>query len=225
MAPKNPVLSDQARARIIDLLLAGKLVPGDRIIEAQLCHEFKVSRTPLREALIALERAGLLISEPHVGFTVKPLSIREAEELYPLLWSLEGYALSSAFSLVRTQVETLTEANAAFAKARSNPRQASLADRRFHRLLTELCRNSTLLRMIDDLRLRVSCYEAAYMTNARLVADSVKHHRAIIDAVAANDEKPAQDALVENWNYGLRVLVAQLARDEARAELGRGHVR
>jgi DNA-binding GntR family transcriptional regulator len=66
---------------------------------------------------------------------------------------------------------------------RKVPHEASLADCEFHRGLTELCRNEPLLRMIAELRLRISCYEHSYMAKSEQLERSYEHHQDIITAL------------------------------------------
>ncbi len=101
------VLRDSVREKMIELILSGKLKPGERVKEISLTHILKVSRTPLREALISLETSGLVKSEPNVGYTIKELSVKEIEDLYPLLILLETHAMLLAFPLIQTQIKEL----------------------------------------------------------------------------------------------------------------------
>ena len=180
---ESEVLRDSVREGIIGLILDGKLKPGERIKEISLSRALNVSRTPLREALISLERSRLLRSAPNIGFTVREMSVEEAEELYPLLVLLETHAMLLAFPLIQTQIKELERLNETLYRNRKSPGKASLADREFHRRLTELCRNDTLLQMIGELRLRISCYEHCYMAKGELLERSYEQHKGIIQAL------------------------------------------
>ena len=57
-------------------ILAGRMKAGTKIIESRLAATLGISRTPLREALLHLEREGLVRSDLRRGFTVEPLSSR-----------------------------------------------------------------------------------------------------------------------------------------------------
>jgi DNA-binding GntR family transcriptional regulator len=209
---ESEVLRDSLRERIIDFILAGKLKPGERIKELSLSHILKVSRTPLREALISLERAGLVRSKPNVGFSIKELSIKEVEDLYPLLILLETHAMLLAFPLVQTQIKELEMINETLYHKRKSPHEASFADREFHRRLTELCRNETLLQMIAELRLRISCYEHCYMAKSEQLEHSYKQHQDIIIACQKGNENAAKRALSANWRYAMKFLIAELTQ-------------
>src|ERR1700690_1934348 len=86
------------RLRVSDSLqelLIGAMIPVGRINESQLAKRLHVSRTPLREALVSLEREGFVMSGGR-GFAVPPLREREARAIYPILGALEGLALRSS---------------------------------------------------------------------------------------------------------------------------------
>lgn len=212
---ESEVLRDSIREKIIELVLAGKLKSGERIKELSLSNLLKVSRTPLREALISLERSGLVRSEPNVGFTVKEVSFKEVEELYPLIILLENHAMTLAFPLLQTQIKALEAINESMYLRRKSPSEASLADREFHRRLTELCKNETLLQIITELRLRISCYEHCYMAKNEQIEHSYKQHKNIINALKVNDIDAAKNALSGNWEYGIRILSVELIQQGA----------
>lgn len=203
-------LRNSTREKIIELILAGKLKPGEKIKELSLARLLKVSRTPLREALISLERLKLVRSEPNVGFTVKEISVDEIEELYPLLALLENHAVMLAFPLLQTQIKALEAINKSMSRKRKSPHEASLADREFHRRLTELCKNETLLQIIDELRLRISCYEHRYMSKSDQIEFSYEQHQEIINALKEGDLETVQCVLTANWKNSMRILIAEL---------------
>jgi DNA-binding GntR family transcriptional regulator len=69
------------------------LPPGERLVEADLAARFGVSKTPIREALLLLEKEGLVTSAPHVGATVTWLSLADYEQKLFILDALEQPAL------------------------------------------------------------------------------------------------------------------------------------
>lgn len=93
MVIKRSALRTQVREEILNRMRAGAVSPGEQINEVQLAVELGVSRTPLREALIALEGEGQIASESGRGFQYKPLSAAEINDLAPVIATLEGLAL------------------------------------------------------------------------------------------------------------------------------------
>ena len=81
-------LREQVHRAIVGRILREDLAPGARISDSVLAQELGVSRTPVREALLRLEREGFLDVDVGRGFFVKPLSAGEVREVYPILWTL-----------------------------------------------------------------------------------------------------------------------------------------
>jgi DNA-binding GntR family transcriptional regulator len=70
--------------------------PGDRLVEVELAEKFEVSRSPVREALLALEKEGTVIISPYRGAMVKPLSVAEVSDIAELRLALISLALKPA---------------------------------------------------------------------------------------------------------------------------------
>jgi DNA-binding GntR family transcriptional regulator len=77
-------------------VLLGRLVPGQRLIEADLTREVGVSRGPVREALKLLAAEGIVALNPHRGAYIRALSVQEVLELIDLLAILVGYTVRRA---------------------------------------------------------------------------------------------------------------------------------
>jgi DNA-binding GntR family transcriptional regulator len=83
---------EQIRAAVLD----GAYKPGERLLEADLAAEFKVSRSPVREALLALESEGTLVAGPYSGALVRPLTAAEASEIAEIRLALIALAVKPA---------------------------------------------------------------------------------------------------------------------------------
>src|SRR5215510_6829066 len=83
--------------RIRNAILDETFKPGERLPEEQVGKMFNVSRSPVREALFALEKEGTVIMEPFKGATVKPLSPQEALDIAELRLSLITLAAKPAY--------------------------------------------------------------------------------------------------------------------------------
>src|ERR1700745_1033099 len=82
--------------KIRDAILDETFKPGERLPEEQVGKMFDVSRSPIREALFALEKEGTVVMEPYKGATVKPLSPEEALDIAELRLSLITLAVKAA---------------------------------------------------------------------------------------------------------------------------------
>ena len=90
---KTPcVLIEQIRSTILD----GLYRPEERLMEADVAVQFHVSRSPVREALQALESEGTLVATPYAGAMVRPLCTAEACEIAEIRLGLISLALRPA---------------------------------------------------------------------------------------------------------------------------------
>ncbi|ALG72955.1 hypothetical protein VY88_14925 [Azospirillum thiophilum] len=90
----EPYRSEQVGSIMIALrnqVLEGKLPPGTKLRETELAARFGVSRTPVREALVAAEREGLVTYETNRGYTVRQFTLRDLLESYEMRGLLEGH--------------------------------------------------------------------------------------------------------------------------------------
>ncbi|WP_029066073.1 GntR family transcriptional regulator [Labrenzia sp. DG1229] len=86
---------------IKDRILTLELRPGATITEAELAKSLDVSKTPLRAALMQLERDELVESAPYKGSWVRPVTLESIQHLFQLREAIEGFAVE-AFALVKT---------------------------------------------------------------------------------------------------------------------------
>ena len=79
-----------------EMIIDGKISPGERIIETDYCEKFQISRTPLREAIRMLELEGLVESQNTGGVLVKKVTKQEIYEIYKIRIALESIILDEA---------------------------------------------------------------------------------------------------------------------------------
>jgi DNA-binding GntR family transcriptional regulator len=82
--------------RIREAILDEVFKPGDHLTEAAMVEKFEVSRAPVREALLALEKEGTVIISPYKGAIVKPLSPAEVLDIAELRLALISLAVKPA---------------------------------------------------------------------------------------------------------------------------------
>ena len=197
---------------IRESILTGRLRPGAKIIESRLATTLGVSRTPLREALLHLEREGLVRSDMRRGFTVEPLSAREVRETYPLLAVLECHAVRTSGRFLAPLFPTLERVNAQFRRARS-ANQALELDTRWHDTLISPSNNSRLASLIASLRRAIRRYELIYMSDTALLPTSAAQHDAILDALRKDDMKTALEAIESNYILGMHVVLRKMGEE------------
>jgi len=93
-------LSELAYSRIREQLLSGGLKAGDKISEGRLAEKFKISRTPVREAIRRLQVEGLVYQVPRSGTYVSRPSRSRLIETYEIRMAIEGFAAMKAASVI-----------------------------------------------------------------------------------------------------------------------------
>lgn len=189
---------NQLRADIIE----GKYPGGTFLVESQLCAEFGVSRTPLREALIRLAQDRYIEMIPHRGAFVPPLTMKDVQELYDLRLANDGlaaylFAASASPDLVH-RMRRSTEREAELLAA-GDYAAGSIEDLNFHALYIDNCGSRRLrevIDLIDHQMLRAMRLTAD--ENANLHA-SLDFHREFVEAVAEHDQSRARHVIEAHW--------------------------
>jgi len=207
-------LRTEVRRLLLDGLLHGDPAPGSGINEAELATRLGVSRTPLREALLDLEREGLIAIAPGRGFSVQPLTARDAEEIYPILYSLESLALGEIAKHPASRLKELERLNARLEASRDDAERALTLDREWHRTLLLGSANRRLLNLLESLKNQAYRYEFAFMRYSGKVISSVRQHRDIVRALRRGDSDEACALLKANWIVSLEFLRPWLARSD-----------
>ena len=159
---KATTTADMVIASIREAILAGRLQPGETLVERRLAEQLGVSKTPVREALIALSAAGLVTGSPNRGCTVREPDAEEIRQAYELRGLIEPWAVARTVRQAREEAvvvarAALDEADALLARAdrrgtgRTGPDLAALsvANRRFHRALYAGCGNRLVVSQLD----------------------------------------------------------------------------
>lgn len=204
--PLARVTTSLKRDQVVDLLrqaiLDGDLRPGDRIVELSVAKQLGVSQTPVREALAALSKEGLVVKLDHIGTFVASLNQVELRELLTLRAVLEGYCARLAAELLAAsdipRLEALLEQMRA--AAREVDMQSLIeADLAFHELLYDVCGHRLLREVLSGLqqrmRLALAFADSVYSADLGDVADS---HRAVIDALESRDPTVAERVAQEH---------------------------
>ena len=206
---KKPLRED-VHSLLQERIVKGDLLPGNRLQDVLLAAELGVSRTPVREALLRLEREGLVESDPNRGFFVAPMSRQEVLEIYPIVWALECLALDACEPPASPQIQALRQINAEMAAGAADPLRRQELDLRWHQTLLESCGNERLKELLAGLKQIVRRYECLYMRDAALVRRSVRDHAEILEALMKRKPRLARRLLERNWRAGMESVLTQL---------------
>lgn len=205
MAIERKNLRSQVRAELLQRMRTGLVQPGEGINEVQLAGSLGVSRTPLREALIALESEGQIESENGKGFRFAPLSASEFRDLAPVMAALEGLALEltppEALPAIGSRLKEMAEA---FAEELVEHQLIITKDDEWHSVMLSACPNSRLLSVIESVRSSFHRYESLLVPENVLVERVAAEHAEIARRLEDGDVRGATEALKLNWMMGMQ---------------------
>lgn len=209
--------TDMVRQAIDDGVQNGTLLPGDPIDEAELMARFKVSRTPVREALLQLQAQGILTSLPRAGTVVAKMDLPQLMSMWELLAELEGVCIRLAcerMSLAeRAQLESVHLEALAVAEANDFVGWRE-ANRAFHDLIYQGSRNPYLRQEILRMRARTGAYREHAFAAVGHIRPSWDEHTMLVKAILARDAAAARDLMVRHLapGYGAAGFADFLAR-------------
>jgi DNA-binding GntR family transcriptional regulator len=211
------------RNRVIEQIIKGSLPAGGAINLAALAAALEVSATPLREALIELERDGFVECSQGRGFFARAWSAGEIRDLYALIPELEVLGLGATPPPDALRLKRLEEINAKLRKA-DDPASAIELDTLWHSALLAECQNDILLELLGGLKQRAQRYEFAFLEESGHKV-STQQHAGIVRALRRKDRKRAVRLLRENWNIGPRFLIpwAEKRQSSAKPKLRPAH--
>ncbi len=194
-------LEQRVYERLREEIASGALRPGEQLVEARLASELGVSKTPVREALIRLERDGLVEIEPYRGARVLEPSPSDVSEILELREVLECHI---ARQLAATRPAEVLEALAATiergraALARGSEAEVAAALTEFSDLLAGACANGRLAAVLKDLRNVMLLIGSTSLRAVGREARSLDEHARILAAIAEGDADGAAAATSEH---------------------------
>ena len=180
--PRSDHTAALLRSRIID----GVLEPGALLAESAAARELGVSRVPVREALFALEREGLVEFSATGRAYVKELTPHDFEELYVLRLTLEPVAARLAAPALRQDASRLLVNVKATSKA-TTLLQVTQLDLDFHEIILEGSGNARLLKLWHSLRSELELWLGRLHRSKQLQtrgtrAETVSSHQGVVEA-------------------------------------------
>ena len=207
---KRQLLRDDVYESLRDAIVDGTFAPGERLKDPQLEEWLGVSRTPIREALLRLERAGLVITQPGKATTVAPFDLGSTISAQQVAAAMHELAAQLAVPVITpAQIDAMVTANSGFALALDQlDADAALdADRAFHSVFVVASGNllvADVLEQTTPLLHRVERMRFASFAGR----SSVTQHDAIVESARAGDAAGAAGLVRENW-LSLRFTAAE----------------
>ena len=187
------LIRERVYEELLNDILTCNLMPGAEIREAELAARFEVSKSPVRDALISLEREGLVITIPRQGYRVAPVSISDMLDMFHLRAALERANIERIIRYASDEQLQALDQFKQFTEAQW-PNGFVGYNKTFHRRLAELGGNHRMRdQLIDliDLMERAVQISVSNMDHGKPEA-LVAEHREIIDVIQSRSIKAAQ---------------------------------
>lgn len=180
------------------LIMTGELPVGSRINESELSQRFNTSRGPIREALRALEEAGLVRNEKNRGVFVREIAFEEADEIYELREALEeviGRRVAVAIKPDAIErLRAMLDAMRSAAQAQDVEQYAQL-NLQFHEILLDTAGSKKLTETYKRLVKELHLFRMRALDSGGGLRVSADEHREIVDAIASGNPDIAGQAL------------------------------
>lgn len=183
--------TDRVYSSIRKAILTLDLSPRELLVESVLAKRYRVSKTPIREALAILQRDGLVEALPRKGYLVTPITVHDLHELFELRIALEGSAAElAAMRVTPAEIEHLATLKPPDVTSDREMHKFLDYNREFHVAVARASRNARLVQLIEQVNEEMS----------RLIAASyeIGEHKTVLAALRSGNPAAARAAMVEH---------------------------
>lgn len=205
-------LSFQAYERIKEMILSGKLKPGEKLYQEKLAASMGISRMPLHKAFQMLEDEFFLESRPRRGFFVRKTDIREIIEAFECREGLEGIAARrAAKNLTSDQINDLKKLVQPFVHQDDiDMFDYQRSDQAFHELIIQASHNSVLQKLNNIGNVLIRTFPKGIILPVR---ESIQDHLLIIDAIEQRNPDVAEKLIRNHSKKARYILEKQLIKN------------
>jgi len=220
--PSSASLTTLAYNAIKEEILSNRLRPGESVPREHLTNAFGLGRTPVREALLQLEREGFVEIRPRMGTFVSQLNLREIQQMYEVRRTLEGLAAQRAAryapaARVTEVEESLNRYQIDRSAAHTDLELAGMqeAGQGLHRMIVDTCQNEVLAQLMRSLHDHFRRFRSLSLRLPHKVVTSHEQHVAILAAIKQHDAALAERLMHEHFDFAARSLLESLTHDGA----------
>lgn len=218
-APRTS-LGDVVAERLREAILNSELSPGQHLREEQISESLDVSRGPVRDAFLILEREGLVTLSRHRGATVVQLSVDDFGEVYSLRTVIEELAVRLAArrrepSDLKEMERSLTDLRNAM-KRKPTEQVAAKLDVNFHDSIFRAAHHERLYRSWASIRMQVHWFLLLRTVASQDWRESMIHsHSQILELIGAGDEAAAVSAVGDHVRLAYKRVCGAVIEQEA----------
>ncbi|RAK20522.1 GntR family transcriptional regulator [Anoxybacillus vitaminiphilus] len=222
MVEKSPPFYDQIYHSLRQMIFQGVFRPGERIYEAKLAREFNVSRSPVREAVRALEKEGLLTVDDKSRITVYQPTMKDVEEIYQCRMVLESLAARLAAQQASNEelkeIEKVLEQTQAQIEKQGKDDTVIALNVHFHDLIVQFSQNRRLQKQLQELRSLTYYYRAINFQGEGRERQILREHQHVFQLIKERDAERAAKAMAEHIHNDLLHLQQVLQGERGKTE-------
>jgi DNA-binding GntR family transcriptional regulator len=202
---------------IREMVLSGKLLPGQKVHQAELAEQLNLSRIPVREALATLQAEGLLVHKPNTGFTVARFNSEDLSEIYLMRRLLETELLRTA-DLASVPIDEMVAINSKLASVppAQSPDLYQKLNQDLHFAVFDCSPLEVVRQEVARLWYMSGFYRSLYLYEAENSAHLLTEHEQIIDAVRRRNVNDLINASDSHRSGTERLVVQRLGRSRSR---------
>jgi DNA-binding GntR family transcriptional regulator len=183
-----PTNAARVHAALRQAIIDGEFVPGERLRAEALAERFGTSRTPVREALLLMEREGLVEVSPNRGAMVRPFDSADLTDLYEVRAVLEPYAAARAATRIDADALRRLHEICDLAEARGGASPEAIEDQlsfndEFHSVIAAAAGSPRLLAARQSVAGIPWSFRASFWANDEQRAQSLFCHRELVGAL------------------------------------------
>jgi DNA-binding GntR family transcriptional regulator len=214
VVPISAPVRSQVISSLRDAILQGRFLPGQKLVEADLCELMGVSRPSVREALRQLEAEKLVVITPFRGPAVARIDWDEASQIYEVRALLEGQAAYLfAQRVTDADLESMEASLRTFQAAARRGDEAGrlLSTEEFYGVMLDKCGNKVIRDLLAGLHARINFLRARSMSRAGRAKQSGAEMQRIYEALHARSPKKAQQACTDHVRLACEAAKASFA--------------
>ena len=187
------------------MILSGEKLPGTRLVLHDLEQELKIGRGPIREALMRLDRSGIIKNIPYKGAIVaSPPSFKEIVSIFEVRMKLEvQLAVEALQNLDKRKIKQLEKLHKEMEEIKPD---FYTTDRKFHDIIYQAANQSYIYMIVQKLIQTVEAYLTLYRQNTEDCKVFNQDHQSILDAIKDKDQDALTEHLTRNIERGLQVI-------------------
>lgn len=200
-------LNETAYETILNDILRLKLTPGERVQDKKLIEQLKISRTPVREAILRLKNDGLMDTVPQSGTYVTKISLKSALNARFVRQSVERSVVEQASQKMNDfdilDAQTIIEKQKIAAKQRNSLDFFHLDDD-FHKSFYAATGKTEVWNWLKVLTLQLDRYRFLRIQKTEMPWEElIEQHQGIVDAVKAHDQQASGQRAYDHLNLML----------------------